>query len=426
MLKKIIILITLTISVYSSNNEKLNFHNLIKGEYSIEKVEQIDFNANGINDYICRVRFDNNVVKEYWITDSNKIVKIFDDIPSYNYRWFVNLDDDKEKEIIFARGYEDGIDYFFVNFDRKTQKMVTLFYFNPIIKQGIDYFWGYPWDIDKLIVDDNKMILSSFKSTIERDDKFSLVKGQKFLPNLFFTSKKIGTFHVKVTRPQFHCYEEVKSKLFFKEITQNYSKNYLLKKEVQKIKKSNQSYQIYQKLNKYNILLMLIQSSTNFPPRKIYNLKKLYFADTVELENRIALLLRVEKEGEELTARDVNSYMTIGSFGYNMVTNEFYDNNHYIDAKYTTYAYPKVWSKIFNIYHLNQPREYLFLKEKTYLYKKPNLKSKSKKFLIKNDCALILDKISDGWYKVFYYHPHWHTNTIMWIKFDVDKHGLMG
>jgi len=211
--------------------------------------------------------------------------------------------------------------------------------------------------------------------------------------------------------------------------SQNGKYQYLSQKEVQKIKESNKSYQIYQKLNKYDILMMLIKESNFFDSSnyRTYNLKYAGYMDAfMESKNTIRLLIHIKRDLTE-DEKKIPSYKTIRSISYQTSTNNFHEYIHENGkSEFLSLKYPKVWLKIFNIYHLNKPKEYIFIKEKSYLYKKPNSKSKSKKFLIKNDCALILDKTSDGWYKVFYYHPHWHTNTIMWIKFDVEKHGLMG
>jgi hypothetical protein len=118
------------------------------------------------------------------------------------------------------------------------------------------------------------------------------------------------------------------------------------------------------------------------------------------------------------------SYVPLRSIAYNPSNNKFSEYIHATNNEEPLpLKYPKVWLKIFKIYHLNKKREYLSLKKKTFLYEKPNLTSKSKKFLIKNDCAMIIDKTKSGWYKVFYYHPLWKTNTIMWIKFDTEKQG---
>ena len=214
----------------------------------------------------------------------------------------------------------------------------------------------------------------------------------------------------------------------FKQYGTPYGKNYLSQKKVQEIKESNKSYQVYQKLNKYDILMMLIKDSNFFSSSKYrtYNEKYADYIDAVtETEDSMRLLIHVKRDLTEYE-KQRPSYTPIRSISYNPLNNKF-SETIYANGNENILAlkYPKVWLKIFNIYHLNKPKEYLYIKEKSTLYKKANLKSKSKKFLIKSDCALIIDKTKDGWYKVFFYHHKWKTNTIMWIKFDADKHGLI-
>jgi len=205
-----------------------------------------------------------------------------------------------------------------------------------------------------------------------------------------------------------------------------YGEKYLSEKKVQKIKKSNKSYQIYQKLNKYDIFLMLVISSDNIKPwRKHTNLKYFHLIEEDMSDGVISSMVYIDKEGRGFAEDEPASLGVIAQFDYNVkskkLTETITDNKDLRQQNFDS-----VWADIMDIYLFDKQKKYLFIKEKSYLYKKPNSKSKSEKFLINNDCALILDKTSNGWYKVFYYHPHWHTNTIMWINFDVEKHGLIG
>ena len=194
-------------------------------------------------------------------------------------------------------------------------------------------------------------------------------------------------------------------------------------KEKNEIQKSNKSYQVYQKMNQYDILDKLIKNS-NYLNLLEYYTSDLEYWGAIDYhrtdKGTLFMLVRVARKMSK-NGKEIFSTMPLNGIDFNPLNDRFTDgSNNALDLKY-----PKVWLKIFNIYHLNKPKEYLYIKEKSTLYKKSNLKSKSKKFLIKSDCALIIDKTKDGWYKVYYYHPHWHTNTIMWIKFDADKHGLI-
>ena len=194
-------------------------------------------------------------------------------------------------------------------------------------------------------------------------------------------------------------------------------------KEKNEIQKSNKSYQVYQKMNQYDILDKLIKNS-NYLNLLEYYTSDLEYWGAIDYhridKGTLFMLVRVARKMSK-NGKEIFSTMPLNGIDFNPLNDRFTDgSNNALDLKY-----PKVWLKIFNIYHLNKPKEYLYIKEKSTLYKKANLKSKSKKFLIKSDCALIIDKTKDGWYKVFFYHHKWKTNTIMWIKFDADKHGLI-
>ena len=194
-------------------------------------------------------------------------------------------------------------------------------------------------------------------------------------------------------------------------------------KEKNEIQKSNKSYQVYQKMNQYDILDKLIKNS-NYLNLLEYYTSDLEYWGAIDYhrtdKGTLFMLVRVARKMLK-NGKEIFSTMPLNGIDFNPLNARFTDgSNNALDLKY-----PKVWLKIFNIYHLNKLKEYLYIKEKSFLYKKPDLKHKSKKFLIKNDCALIIDKTKDGWYEVFYYHPYWHTNTIRWIKFDAKKHGLI-
>lgn len=202
-----------------------------------------------------------------------------------------------------------------------------------------------------------------------------------------------------------------------------YGKKYLSQKEVQKIKKSNKSYQVYQELNKYDILGNLIEDSNYLHLLEYYTSDLEYWGAIDYHTTDSGTLFMLVRNARKISKDGKQTYLTmpIDGIEFNPLNDRFTDGrDNPLPLKY-----PKIWLKIFKIYHLNKSKEYLYLKKKTFLYKKPNNKNKSKKFLIKNYCALIVDKTHDGWYQVFFYHPHWKTNTIMWIKFDAEKHGLI-
>lgn len=189
------------------------------------------------------------------------------------------------------------------------------------------------------------------------------------------------------------------------------------------IKKSNKSYQVYQELNKYDIFFMLVKSSEYIKSwSKSIDLKYFHLFEEDSDDESISSRIYIDKEGRGFSENEAAGLGVIGDLAYNIKTKKLINS---ITGDNVEVNFDKVWADIMDIYLFNKKCEFLFIKEKSTLYKKPNIKSKSKKFLIKNDCALIVDRSGDGWYQLFFYHPHWHTNTVMWIKFDAKKHGII-
>jgi hypothetical protein len=168
----------------------------------------VDFNGDNKRDYICKtegLNKSNNEYLEYWITSDFKIIK---KIPKYytdiEYRWFVNIDSDKEPEILSASGWSEGVDYCFIDQDFKSQKDSILFYFNPIIIDNNKEYWGYPWAIKNLIIRKEKnrtLIFSSLIHEIVRDGEITKPSCQSVFPLIGFSgyqqklSAEIGEKH---------------------------------------------------------------------------------------------------------------------------------------------------------------------------------------------------------------------------------------
>jgi hypothetical protein len=118
------------------NQLPAGFQSLIKGK--IIKVFQVDFTGDGRQDFICRSELpipnDTFNFIESWPTADKKILSSEPEpAPEADYSYFVNLDNDPEPEIIRADGFEDGIDYYFLDQDLKTGNRFVLFYFSPVI-----------------------------------------------------------------------------------------------------------------------------------------------------------------------------------------------------------------------------------------------------------------------------------------------------
>ncbi len=84
----------------------------------------------------------------------------------FRYYWFVNLAGDPLLELISLEGDEDSSDYWLYHFDRKTWKMTTRLNIAPVIySESKDYkgiYWGYPWDITKLVTAKSKQGMRIF------------------------------------------------------------------------------------------------------------------------------------------------------------------------------------------------------------------------------------------------------------------------
>ena len=172
----------------SSNSE---LRKIVASE--IERTIKVDFTGDGQQDYICQTAFKENqepIVIEYWISSDFKIItkkQIW--IDEYSYYRFVNIDSDPEPELFSASGYPEGIDYCFIDLDLKKGTEDTLFYFNPVIIENGEMYWGYPWDITDIIIrnEKNRIELStSIDHKIERDGEITIPKNQTIFPAIFF------------------------------------------------------------------------------------------------------------------------------------------------------------------------------------------------------------------------------------------------
>jgi hypothetical protein len=161
---------------------------------SISFTLYVDFNGDNKRDYICRTVFKENSVNgflEYWINSDFKLIKkttkYYVDI---EYRWFVNIDSDKEPEILSASGWSEGIDYCFIDQNFKTQKDSILFYFNPIIIDNSKEYWGFPWAIKNLMIKRDRnstLIFSSLNHDLVRDGEINEPTWQSIFPLIGFS-----------------------------------------------------------------------------------------------------------------------------------------------------------------------------------------------------------------------------------------------
>jgi len=160
----------------------------IPADYKIEKQENISID-NDADEELIVTAVDSKKEKyfEYWYKKGNLIHEFSYSFVPINYKWFANLDDDNEKEIIRAQGYEDGVDY--AIYKIKGNEEIVQLYFNPGLKDSKyanKNFWAYPNDVKGVIVDQNKNLLVSLNNNYPRDDDHTIPDNQKELPFIFF------------------------------------------------------------------------------------------------------------------------------------------------------------------------------------------------------------------------------------------------
>lgn len=160
----------------------------IPADYKIEKQENINIDNDADEELIVTaVDSKNEKYFEYWYKKGNLIHEFSYSFVPINYKWFANLDDDNEKEIIRAQGYEDGVDY--AIYKTKGNEEIVQLYFNPGLKDSKcadKNFWAYPNDIKGVIVDQDKKLLVSLNNNYPRDDDHTIPDNQNELPFIFF------------------------------------------------------------------------------------------------------------------------------------------------------------------------------------------------------------------------------------------------
>ena len=174
-------------------NASDKLRNSIDGE--IINVEEIDFTGDKIPDFICKMKADSTGQGiEYWVSSNYKIIKTtkyYSD--GFYYRWFINLDEDPEPEIVKATGDEDYADYTIADQNLVSGFDRILLYINPIILEDKQAYWGYPWDVTNIQALTNGKLVKlkcslNHKLMNEENQKAddNIVATQKQLPVIFF------------------------------------------------------------------------------------------------------------------------------------------------------------------------------------------------------------------------------------------------
>lgn len=166
----------------------------------ILETKSIDFDGDDKLDFIVFVKndtSDNPFAFELWYTSSFKLTKrVPKYISDFDYKWFINLDEDPEPEIISAYGFTDGIDYSIYDPNLAKGSDILLFRFNPVLidssNKQKEYYWGYPWDVANIIIKIENEVLRircSLNHDIIRDAYIDIPKWQHTLPIILFEGK---------------------------------------------------------------------------------------------------------------------------------------------------------------------------------------------------------------------------------------------
>lgn len=164
---------------------------------SILKAFTIDFNGDNKLDYIITVQPSKDyesLYQEYWYTSDYRFYKKVNQFDGdFDFKFFVNLDNDSIPEIVRATGFSDGIDYYVTRQDTLLKSEKILFYFIPIIKKEVEnrigYYWGYPKSLRSIIINTisrKKLLLCSINHSIMRDGEIYHPENQRIFPLLMF------------------------------------------------------------------------------------------------------------------------------------------------------------------------------------------------------------------------------------------------
>lgn len=179
-------------------NTPSQISNSISGK--ILETYAIDFDGDDKLDFLVYVKnetSDEPFAFELWYASSFKLVKrVPKYISDYDYKWFIDLDEDPEPEIISVYGFTDGIDYSIYDQNLAEGSDILLFRFNPALidssNKQKEYYWGYPWDVVNIITKIENEVLRircSLNHDIIRDAYIDIPKWQHILPVIFFEGK---------------------------------------------------------------------------------------------------------------------------------------------------------------------------------------------------------------------------------------------
>ena len=162
----------------------------IPDSLKLDSIETITVDNSTIEIYTT-INRDKSIIYEFWFKDHKQIHSVhYSAYYEINYKWLVDIDNDKGLEVIRAQGYEDGVNYGIYDTKRNSEQLLLVF--NPALldeRYPDRTFWGYPWDMQRLAMNPKKQILASLYDSHERDDNYSTPEKQEQMPYIFFYGK---------------------------------------------------------------------------------------------------------------------------------------------------------------------------------------------------------------------------------------------
>jgi hypothetical protein len=167
----------------------------------VEKTQSVDFNGDNVEDYLVTLKNDeydeknNDIVSwEVWMTSDYRILKKKPKYTaSYDYIWFVNLDEDPEPEFITGWGFSDGMDYSIYDQDIAHNIDKLLFTFTPVViskdKNKEDFSLAFAGNIAEICANTEGKLLCAVKHNYTSEDESDISENQNIVPLLFFFGK---------------------------------------------------------------------------------------------------------------------------------------------------------------------------------------------------------------------------------------------
>ncbi|MCC9016443.1 hypothetical protein [Flavobacterium lipolyticum] len=188
--------------------------NKIPKNLKIVKTEKVNLN-NDLTIFICLTLDEKKgEYNEYWFSSNEEIKQINKFYSESNKKWFVNIDEDPELEMLKIITEEGDIDCAFYDVDKNSFNSNVIFNFDPLILKDDKKYWGFSGDIDDIILKDKKL-LTTIENNIPDYEEKKMSVNQKKLPILYFKSDKkdLDSIEEKIGSFEFMNINEIREKI---------------------------------------------------------------------------------------------------------------------------------------------------------------------------------------------------------------------